>query len=179
MFVGKTEVAEMTATTASIYWIPEPEAEVEQYMISVYKNEDELVAKVITDKNGHQIGETQYFAPSMHQNDPDQTRQTMTQPHKMLMDTTYSSTDYFVVSLENLEASTEYTYEVSGMNRFQENVYQKTGDFRTPVENSSVGIEEVENQTSGTKSTKLIRDGQLLILRDGKLYTPTGINAKF
>lgn len=40
------------------------------------------------------------------------------------------------------------------------------------------GVEEVLGTWSSSPATKIFRDGQILILRDGKIYTPAGVEVK-
>ena len=51
-------------------------------------------------------------------------------------------------------------------------------DFGTIAAISTTGVEQTESQKSKVESQKLIRGGQLLILKDGKAYTLTGTEVR-
>lgn len=77
-------------------------------------------------------------------------------------------------TISGLEANTSYTYTVTAKKSDESVAYQKTITFTT--KNSTTAFEAVIS--SEDKATKVMRNGQLYILRDGKSYTITGAEVK-
>ena len=80
----------------------------------------------------------------------------------------------FRFTVTGLSESTRYTFgmTVKGANNATLQTY--TGEFNT----TSGTATSLDNATTGTAVRKVFRDGQVLILRDGKTYTTTGIEVK-
>ena len=76
----------------------------------------------------------------------------------------------FVVG--GLDSGTEYNYEVIAKDENGSVLDTKSGSFTTQAPQ---GIDDID---AATKSQKLIRDGQVLILRGDKTYTVTGQEVK-
>jgi uncharacterized protein (UPF0248 family) len=109
---GFSDVIEITETTAQIIWLPDHD--VTQYTINVY-HAGTSIARYLVDGHG-QIISSQRFAPDVH---------------KQKMDTTQSSTEYFTVSVDDLEPGTDYTYTIEGTNNQQDRIYHEEGIFTT------------------------------------------------
>ena len=149
---GFSFVEDITEESAVLKWIHEPE--VTQYTIDIYQGTNHF-AEYIVGGDGHVIS-SQRFAPSIfHQK----------------MDTTSSSTDYFVLTIKDLSSSTEYTYEITGTNAAEESIYHEQGAF---VTTGTEALPPVEADYSERKTRKVLRDGQLYIMYNGKMYNVHG-----
>lgn len=73
-------------------------------------------------------------------------------------------------TIGGLEANTDYTYTVVARRNDNSEVYNTTVQFRTLA--TITDIDQIINDKS--KSIKLLRDGQILILRGKKVYTLQG-----
>ena len=115
---GFSDVVEISETSAQIIWLPDQE--VTQYSIDVC-HDGVSIARYAVDGDGNIIS-SQRFAPSIY---------------KQKLDTTQSSTEYFVVFVDDLEPGTEYTYSIEGTNNQQQKIYHEAGVFTTlddPIE---------------------------------------------
>ena len=74
-------------------------------------------------------------------------------------------------TIDGLEAGTAYNLTIAALNEAEQEIDKKSTTFQTEG-GSSTGIECI--LPSVVSSQKLIRNGQLLIERDGKVYTVTG-----
>lgn len=155
---GFSDVGEVTNTTATLKWLPD--TAVTQYDINVYTG-GALFAHYVVDGEG-QIISSQRFAPSIYH-------------HKL--DTTTSSTDFFVITLDGLSSGTDYTYTIEGTNAENVPVYHEEGTFTT-LNGDEEGFFDAIVEDPRKKAQKIIKDGQLLILRGDKTYTLTGQEAK-
>ena len=80
----------------------------------------------------------------------------------------------FSFTVTGLTSGTTYGYSVTAANSASEVLDTKQGSFTT-----TGGIATaVDNTNVETKPTKVIRNGQVLILRDGKTYTLQGVEVK-
>ena len=148
---GNSVVEELHATTADIKW--RPEKKVVQYTIDIYKGGNPF-AQYIFDGEGKEVSH-QKFAPAIHK-----------------ADTTQNTTSYFVVTLEGLSENTGYSYTVHGLNNQSEQIYQDNGAFKTKAKDED-GIEQITND-SLPMTSKFLRNGMLLIERNGRRYTAEG-----
>lgn len=146
-----SNVMDITDSSALITWFPFEG--VVQYTIDVYTGGSQL-AHFLVDGEGNIISSQRYM-PSVVQ-------------HKL--DTTYSSTDYFVVSMDDLEPGTNYNYTINGTNENSEQIYHTSGSF------STTNAEDISNilGIDPKKNRKLLRDGQILIIRGDKTYNAQG-----
>ena len=144
---------DITETTATLKWLPD--TAVTQYEINVYQDSTRF-AQYIVDAHGELIS-SQRFAPSIYH-------------HKL--DTTTSSTEYFVISLEGLSAGTDYNYTIDGTNAESAPVYHEEGTFTTL--NEGEGFLDAIADDPRKQTKKILREGQLLILRNGRIYTLNG-----
>lgn len=155
--VGDSEVDNITSSTATLKWIPD--STVFQYDINVY-TADKLFAHYVVDGNG-QIIPSQSFAPSIY---------------KQKLDTTVSSTDYFVITLSGLSAGTDYNYTIDGTNSESAPIYHEEGSFTTLNDNEEGFLDAISNEER--KPCKILRNGQIYILRGDKTYTLQGQEVK-
>lgn len=146
-------VEDITKTTATLKWIAD--SAVTQYDINVYTGGVHF-AQYLVDGKGQLIS-SQHFAPSIYH-------------HKL--DTTNSSTDYFVISLDGLSAGTDYNYTIDGTNADNAPIYHEEGQFTTKWPE---GVILPVADDPHKQARKIIKDGQLLILRNGRIYTLNGI----
>ena len=152
--VGESEVEDITTSAATLKWLPD--TAVTQYDINVYTVET-LFAHYIVDGKG-QIISSQKFAPAVYQ---------------QKMDSAKCSTDYFIISLNGMSAGTSYTYTIEGTNVENDHIYHEEGSFTTLNENEE-GLFDVISDEPNRQVKKIIRDGQICILREEKVYTVTG-----
>ena len=157
---GESEVAEITTTTATLKW--QPDTAVTHYEIKVY-TDSVLFAQYMVDGKG-QILSSQRFAPSIY---------------RQKMDTTTSSTDYFVITLDGLSAGTDYDYTIQGINASNEVVYHEQGSFTTRTDDEQ-GIDNVD--FSSLKEEKrgrlILRNGHVFIIIGNETYTLQGQKIK-
>ena len=73
-------------------------------------------------------------------------------------------------TVTGLEEGTDYTYTVTSKDAANKTISEHSGEFTT---NSATALDNVHSQS--TNCQKLIRDGQLLIIRDGKTYNAQGV----
>lgn len=149
--VGFSEIGEVTESTALLKWIPD-EA-VNEYTINVYTS-GELFRQYLVDGNGNLKNANNVIA----------------RIPQMKMDTTYSSEDYFVVSMEDLNSSTNYNYTIDGNDVQGTLVYHEEGNFTTKA---GEGIDVVLPDQD--KPRKIFRNGQIYILKGEYIYTLQGI----
>lgn len=153
--LGVSGVEDITKSSATLKWLPD--STVTQYDINVYTGGAHF-AQYLVDSNG-QIISSQRFAPSIYH-------------HKL--DTTTSSTEFFVISLDGLSEGTEYNYTIDGTNSQSAPIYHEEGSFTTMSENEE-GFFDVISDDPRKQTQKFIRDGMLFIERNGVIYSPQGI----
>lgn len=155
--VGLTSsVEEVTSSSVSIQWLANPD--VMQYNVGVYKAQD-TIAYYEIDGEG-QILSSQRFVMDIHH---------------LRKDTTISTSDYFVLTVDDLEAGTDYNYEISGTSSNNAIVYYESGEFTTEEDKEGL-FDPFVNETR--RSRKILRNGQLFILRDGKTYNALGAEVR-
>ena len=74
-------------------------------------------------------------------------------------------------TVTGLEESTDYTYDIVVKNEANQVIETHSGKFTTE---SLTAVENTHSQSPMTDCQKIIRDNQLLILRDGKTYNVMG-----
>ena len=74
-------------------------------------------------------------------------------------------------TVTGLEEGTHYTYNIDVKNAANNTIMSHSGEFTTE---STTAVENTHTQSPMTNCQKLLRDGQLLILRDGVEYTIMG-----
>ena len=77
-------------------------------------------------------------------------------------------------TINGLDANTEYTYIVIAKKSDNSVVYEKSVPFKT--KDSATGIENV--QSDNVQGTKVLRDGQMYILRGEKIYDARGMEVR-
>lgn len=155
-----SEVEDITATSASLKWLTDPE--VSEYVIDIYEGESPF-AHYVVNGAGKIISPEQPVIARIIQ-------------HKM--DTTTSSSDYFVISLEGLNAGTDYTYTINGTDVQGTPIYHESGAFHTNEKDAPSAFSNAVADDPRKQARKILQNGQLYILRGDKTYTPTGIKMK-
>ena len=74
-------------------------------------------------------------------------------------------------TVTGLEEGTDYTYDITVKDASNKTIKSHSGKFTTE---SLTAVENTHIQTPMTDCQKIIHNGQLLILRDGKIYTVMG-----
>jgi len=152
---GFSDVEDITATTATLKWIPD--TAVIQYDINIYTS-DTLFAHYVVDGDGN-ITSSQRFAPSIY--------------HQKL-DTTTSSTDYFVITLNGLSAGTDYDYTIDGTDAQSSPVYHEEGTFTTLNEDEDGFFDAIADDHK-KQMQKILQEGQLYIIQGEDMITIQGI----
>jgi hypothetical protein len=147
---GESEVKDTTSTTATIEWISDSAAT--QYTISIYTS-DTLFAQYIVDGAGNVI-DTLKAAPKIAQ-----------MPKKKL-----DSRETFTISIGGLTPGSSYTYTIVGTNIEEQPVYYEEGTFQTTKEGT--GIDVISSDPD--KPRKILYEGKIYILRNGKTYDLLG-----
>ena len=156
--ISFSNVSDITETSAKLYW--RPDTAVTQYKIDVYQNTTHIAHYEVDGKG--QILSSQRFAPSIY--------------HQK-MDTTTSSTDYFVISLGGLSAGTDYNYTIDGTNAQNMSVYHEEGSFTTQSEPvPGLGITETPDDPRCAR--KILRNGHVFIIIGNETYTLQGQKIK-
>lgn len=148
---GLSEPAEVTGNSVVLKWVPD--SAVTKYTIRVYE-EDELFATYIVDGTGKIVSQTP--APRML---------------VLRTDSAVSTTEYYTLTLGNLQSNTSYSYEITGVNDSEEPVYEEKGTFRTTGGNE--GLVPTEEETRPA-TRKVLRNGQIIILRGPHIYSLQG-----
>ena len=152
-FLGNSNVDEVTNEAVTIRWVSDPE--IEDYTVRIY-TADTLYREYKVDKEGNM---TRLKMPV----------------YRMRMDTAYSSTDFCVLSINSMQSSTTYTYEITGIYpKPDQPVYYEVGMFRTSED--PMGMEEVRKNE--VRCTKVTRDGQVYLLFHGRTYDVRGREIK-
>ena len=82
-------------------------------------------------------------------------------------------------TVTGLNSNTQYGYKVTVKDANDQPVATYSGNFTTTGEGVATGIDEVlSDQVPSTKVSKVLRDGQIFILRGDKKYTVTGQEVK-
>ena len=75
-------------------------------------------------------------------------------------------------TVTGLEEGTDYTYDITVKDASNKTIKSHSGKFTTE---SLTAVENTHSQSPITNSQKLIRNGQLVIIRDGKTYNAQGV----
>ena len=73
-------------------------------------------------------------------------------------------------TVTGLEEGTDYTYTVTSKDAANKTISEHSGEFTT---NSTTALDNTHSQS--TNCQKILRDGHLLIIRDGKTYNAQGV----
>ena len=151
---GESEVNEITTHSVQIKWMPDSTGLVSQYEIDVYHSLMPI-AHYEVDAHG------KLMAPSVA---------------RMRRDTTYSTDEYFVLTITGLEAGTNYYYTITGTSREYMPIYRNEGSFTTTKEEQQGIFDPVADDPD--KPRKILYEGKIYILRGDKTYTLTGQKVK-
>ena len=165
MNYGQSKVENLTTETAAIKWFPNDNP-VAEYHISVYLS-DELFAEYRADGEGNWISGVRYDTISQSGSP------VRIDPARMPMDTTVSTTEYYVLTLNDLTMHTEYTYTINGTNTIGETVYHENGAFTTLEERIDDAIVS-QSIDRVCRPEKFYRDGQICIRVGNRLYNLFG-----
>ena len=153
----KEVIAEPGATEVIITWPTDEDAET--YTI-VIKKEEEVVCTLIFNAEGQLL--TMTFAPGREGNHPAQYAEQV-------------DNGGYRFTVVGLEDGTDYTYEITVQDVDHNIIASHSGKFTTEP------LSDLENTyTNSIKTTtqKIMRNGQLFILRDGKIYDVMGAEIK-
>lgn len=173
-------VIDIDTTSATLCWAPQPN--VTQYVINVYENENpyaEFIVNadgtIVSEKYADDISPTQSNQSSCGRKRKVSSESGIELPlMKIITDTTTNSTDYFVITLNNLQPGTEYSYTVQGMNVMGESIYEDTGTFTTLTSNHLEVI--FINEQKKYETTKFYYKGTIYIRSsNGEVYNMRGI----
>ena len=136
---------------ATISWPTEEDAET--YSIVIYKD-GEVFCTLTFNSNGQLVNIA--FAPGRRGNHPIRYAE--------------ATANGYQFTVTGLDESTEYGYNLDVKDDSSKIIKSYEGEFTT---NSATGVEDVVISDGTTQ--KLFRDGQLLIIRDGKTYNAQGV----
>ena len=154
---AKTEevVVESGTTTVIITWPTEDGADT--YTI-VIKKDGEVVCTLTFNAEGQLINIA--FAPGRDGNHPAQYAEAV------------ANGKGFRFTVTGLEDGTDYTYTVTSKDAANKTISEHSGEFTT---NSATALDNTHSQSPITNCQKILRDGQLIILRDGVEYNAIGM----
>lgn len=147
---GFSEVTDITATTAKIEWIPNPD--VTQYIISVYTS-DTLFAQYIVDGEGN-VTDTVKSAM-------------VAKIRKKKLD----SRETFTISIGGLTANTTYSYSIEGRDEQQQTIYHEEGHFQTADMDEGL-FDFIATEQEQVRKT--VMDGKMVILRGDHVFDVQG-----
>ena len=78
-------------------------------------------------------------------------------------------------TVTGLNESTHYTYNLKAKDKAEKALQSYSGEFTTKSSNISSGVENTDTQHVTSDTRKIIRDNQLIILRDGVEYNAMGV----
>ena len=82
-------------------------------------------------------------------------------------------------TVTGLNSNTQYGYNLTAKDANDQTVATYSGSFTTTSEGIATGVEEISSSLQGGDRGRLVlRDGQVLILRNGKTYTMQGQEVK-
>ena len=149
--------AEPTDNSVVIEWPSVANAVV--YTVEIRKN-GELICTLSFNASG-QLTNVQFAMPARNRaNSPQRAAETTTG---------------WTYTIAGLEANTAYTYSVVAKDSSNEEVYNNTIAFTTQPQNTPTDFEQAEIADT---PNKLLRNGQIYILRSDKTYTITGQQVK-
>ncbi len=93
----------------------------------------------------------------------------------LLRDTVRRSTESLQIDITDLAPETPYAYSVDAVNVSNTVIMAKEGTFHTAPQDLNTAFDEFTNEEMRKgKNIKIIRDGQIFILRDGECLDITG-----
>ena len=142
------------STSVTITWPTDPNAET--YVI-VIKQGDKVFCSLTFNADGMLLNIA--FAPSRDGNHPAQYAEAV------------ANGKGFRFTVTDLEEGTDYTYDIVVKNEANQVIETHSGEFTTE---SMTAVENTHSQSPMTNCQKLLRKGQLIILRDGVEYDALG-----
>ena len=136
----------------TITWPTEDEAET--YSIVITKD-GEVFCTLTFNSNGQLVSIA--FAPGREGNHPAQYAEAAANGYRF--------------TVTGLEESTKYGYNLEVKDSNNQTIQSYEGEFTTE---STTALDNINSQSPMTNCQKIIRDGQLLIIRDGKTYNAQG-----
>ena len=147
-------VIELGTTTVIITWPTEEGADT--YTI-VIKKDGEVVCTLTFNSEGQLISIA--FAPGRDGNHPAQYAEAV------------ANGKGFRFTVTGLEDGTDYTYDITVKNEANQVIKTHSGKFTTEPYSA---VDNTHSSSSATNTQKLLRNGQLIILRDGVEYNAMG-----
>ena len=147
-------VVESGTTTVIITWPTEEGADT--YTI-VIKKDGEVVCTLTFNSEGQLISIA--FAPGRDGNHPAQYAEAV------------ANGKGFRFTVTGLEYATDYTYDITVKNEANQVIKTHSGKFTTEPYSA---VDNTHSSSSATNTQKLLRNGQLIILRDGVEYNAMG-----
>ena len=83
----------------------------------------------------------------------------------------------FRFTVTGLEENTNYAYDITTSDE-EDNTLSSTSGTFTTQRNVPTDLENIDSQSPEANVQKFLRDGQLLIIRDGKTYNAQGVELK-
>ena len=149
-----TEGVVVTPSTNDVTITWPTEAGADSYTI-VIKKGDEVFCTLTFNADGQLLNIA--FAPGRNGNHPAQYAEQAGNGYRF--------------TVTGLEEGTHYTYNIDVKNAANNTIMSHSGEFTTE---STTAVENTHSQSSTSNCQKIIRNDQLLILRDGKTYTVMG-----
>ena len=146
-------VIESGTTTVVIIWPTEEGADT--YSI-VIKKDGKVVCTLTFNSEGQLLNIT--FAPGREGNHPAQYAEATTNGYRF--------------TVTGLEDGTDYTYDITVKDAANKTISEHSGEFTT---NSATALDNTHSQSPITNCQKILRNGQLIILRDGVEYNAIGM----
>ena len=146
-------VIEPSTNSATITWQKEDDAV--NYII-VIQQDNEMVCTLIFDAHGNLLLEQ---------------HATSTESSKNEIQYAEKRGDSFQYTIMGLTPTTNYSYTLTTTNAAYQTLNTYSGEFITE---SLTGIEDIYSPSDRTDTQKFLQSGQLLILRDGKIYNVMG-----
>ena len=146
-------VIEPSTNSATITWQKEDDAV--NYIIVIQKD-NEMVCTLIFDAHGNLLLEQ---------------HATSTEGSKNEIQYAEKRGDSFQYTIMGLTPTTNYSYTLTTTNAAYQTLNTYSGEFITE---SLTGIEDIYSPSDRTDTQKFLQSGQLLILRDGKIYNVMG-----
>ena len=148
---GDSVVINTGSTDVTIIWPTEENADT--YSI-VIKKDGKVVCTLTFNSEGQLLNIA--FAPGREGNHPAQYAEATTNGYRF--------------TVTGLEEGTDYTYTVTSKDTANKTISEHSGKFTT---NSATALDNTHSQSANCQ--KIFRDGQLLIIRDGKTYNAQGV----
>ena len=156
--VEDTEDVEIDAGTTDVTIIWPTKENAYTYTIVIKKN-GQVVCTLVFDAFGRLLNIS--FAPGRDGNHPAQYAEAV-------------ASGGFRFTVTGLEEGTDYTYDITTTDESDNTLATHSGAFTTQS-NTPTDLENIDSQSSEAKVQKIMRNGQLLIIRDGKTYNARGV----